>query len=243
MPKGKRGPKPKYDRAVFDRIFSEMAKGKTVVEILDSDSGTYPSPAAFYRIKKADPALQAEFEIAQELQCDYLAHRVMTLSRDVKQGDVIVSKGGKTQSSFYRDRLTAARDEATNLKWVLSRVDPRNRFTEKTAQQVTHAGRIDSTQRVITVTGGLPRTPLGSLSPEEREAAVREAAMTRVITRESITNPFGLDIAAIEAQDALDDATETELVEAEALERGPSPGDLAVLARMPINPADYDGDA
>jgi hypothetical protein len=288
MPKGKRGPKPKYDRAVFDRIFSEMAKGKTVIEILAGDS-TYPSDATFYRVKAADPELQAEFLIAQQLQCDYLAHEIRTLSRDVKPGDVIVSKNGKTQSSYHRDRLTQARDQANNNKWLLSKIDPR--YKEQSAQQITHSGSVDGVRRVIitgalpdeplgdysdadaeklladtarnyefkpaypggnprridskeadiVVTGGLPRVPLGELPEAERAAAIAAARKTRVVTRESIRNPFNIDVNAVEAEDARMEAADEAEIEAAA--REPGQGDLAVLARMSINPADYDGDA
>lgn len=237
--KGRAGAKPIYDKGVFDRVCAEVSKGKTLTEVLASDS-TFMSRPAFYACMKANPLWAADYEIAQDCQRSVLADEVLTLLDAVKEGDVSITKNGKTTASFSRDRINLAKAKADNRKWLLSKLDPR--FREQTAATITHAGRVDGVKTIV-VTGGLPTRPLGELPPGERDAAVREAAKTRTITREEIENPFGLDIAAIEAQDALDDATEAEVAAAEAVERGPSPADLAVLARMSHDPADYDDPA
>jgi hypothetical protein len=200
------------------------------------------SRPAFYAAMKANPLWAGDYEAAQECQRGVFADEILTLLDAVQQGDVSETRNGKTKASFMRDRIALAAKKADNRKWLLSKLDPR--FREQSAQTVTHAGRMDVTKRVIVVTGGLPTRPLGELPPEERDAAVAEAAKTREITWDQINNPFGLDIAAIEASDAYQEARQRRQAgEVEAAERGPSAGDLAVMVGLSGNPADYDGDA
>jgi hypothetical protein len=228
---------PIYDKGVFDRVCAEVAKGRTLTEVLAADS-TFMSRPAFYAAMKAHPLWAGDYEAAQECQRGVFADEILTLLDAVQQGDVSETRNGKTKASFMRDRIALAAKKADNRKWLLSKLD--SRFREQTAATITHAGRMDVTKRVIVVTGGLPRKPLGELPPEERDAAVREAAKTREITWDQINNPFGLDIAAIEAQRARMTSEEEREFDAEP---SLSPTDLAVLARVSGNPADYDGEA
>jgi hypothetical protein len=227
-----------YDPTVIDAVLKAVAGGKTLTEACRSDPA-FPTRSAVYGWISADPELKARYDTAREFQLEFWADQLIDIPDAIQIGDYM----GKLPDGTVVKLKTADKIKKASLQVeyrfkVLSRRS--QDYTER--QTITHAGRVDGVKTIV-VTGGLPRKPLGELSPEERAAAIAEAAMTRVITREQIENPFGIDVAAIEAADALEDATEAEVAEAEALERGPSAGDLAKLVGLSHDPADYDAPA
>ncbi|CAN7226562.1 hypothetical protein [Caballeronia sp. LjRoot31] len=225
-----------YDPAVIDAVLKAVAGGKTLTEACRSDPA-FPTRSAVYGWISADPELKARYDTAREFQLEFWADQLIDIPDAIQIGDYM----GKLPDGTVVKLKTADKIKKASLQVeyrfkVLSRRS--QDYTER--QTITHAGKIDGTKTIV-VTGALPRVPLGELPPEERAAAVALAAETRVITREQITNPFGIDVNAIEAEDARMEAEDEAEIEAAA--RGPSPGDLAVLARVSNAPEDYDGDA
>jgi len=225
-----------YDPAVIDAVLKAVAGGKTLSEACRSDPA-FPTRATVYGWISADPELKARYDTAREFQLEFWADQLIDIPDAIQIGDYM----GKLADGTVVKLKTADKIKKASLQVeyrfkVLSRRS--QDYTER--QTITHAGKIDGTKTIV-VTGALPRVPLGSLPPEERETAVREAAMTRTITREEIENPFGIDVNAIEAEDARMEAAEEAEIEAAA--REPSPGDLAVLARISNAPEDYDDPA
>jgi hypothetical protein len=225
-----------YDPTVIDAVLKAVAGGKTLTEACRSDPA-FPTRSAVYGWISADPELKARYDTAREFQLEFWADQLIDIPDAIQIGDYM----GKLPDGTVVKLKTADKIKKASLQVeyrfkVLSRRS--QDYTER--QTITHAGRMDVTKRVIVVTGGLPRKPLGELPPEERDAAVREAAKTREITWDQINNPFGLDIAAIEAQRARMTSEEEREFDAEP---SLSPTDLAVLARVSGNPADYDSEA
>lgn len=201
-PKKKRGRPIKYGWDIYQRIFEEVAKGRAVESVL-ADDPKYMDARTFYRALKADPELKTEFEHAEAVRFNRLAYESIALIDDVQEGDKILTKNGKTLSSFARDRLAKAIAQAKARQWLLSRLEPRFRD----AQKITHDGSVSA----ILVTGGLPDQPLGELATEEeKDRAIAEAQRPRRMTKEEINNPFGLDVAAREREIEEEQAAERE---------------------------------
>ncbi len=183
----KRGRPVVHKWPVFERVFSEMAKGRTVTSILAEDS-TYPSSAAFYKAIASDAELKKEFEVAQQTQLAVLADESLMLIDAVRDGDVSETKNGRTKASFARDRLAKAVAQSRARQWLLSKLAPAYKDASKVALEASVDG-------VIVVTGGLPDQPLGELETDaERDAAIVAARQTRVITRRMIDNPYDVDV-------------------------------------------------
>jgi hypothetical protein len=188
-----------YDRDCIGAIFALVAEGMTLTDACTSNPA-FPSRSTIYGWIQEREDIRKRYELAQEFQRAVYEDEVISLVDDVKTSDLImpVAPGIRIENRAS-DRLAKAVAQTKNRMWLLSKLS--QRFADKSSAAVAHSSSVDGMHRTITVTGGLPRVPLGSLPPEERAAAVAAAARTRTITRESIENPFNLDIAAIEAED------------------------------------------
>jgi hypothetical protein len=187
------------------------------------------------KIKKASLQVEYRFKVLSRRSQDYTERATITHSGSVNGVRHVVISGA------LPDEPLGDYSDADAEKLL---VDTARNYEFKPAYPGGNPRRVGGKYGDFAVTGGLPRVPLGELPEAERAAAVAAARKTRVITQESINNPFNLDIAAIEASDAYQEARQRRQAgEVEAAERGPSPGDLAVMVGLSGNPADYDGDA
>jgi hypothetical protein len=186
-----------YCDAVADLVLERMCNGESVNHICKDPF--MPNISKFFAWLTERPELKEKYTLAQQVLGYVAASRVVEVSGKARMGVSITHRADGTVDIVTADMVQRSRLEADSLKWYASKVLPQ--FSNEGAQRTSAVpGQQTATGgRTITVTGGLPRKPLGELPPGERDAAVAEAAKTRVITQEMVNNPFGLDIAAIEA--------------------------------------------
>jgi len=195
-----------YSDAVAEMIFARMCEGESLNHICKDPY--MPNITRFFDWINEDPVLSKKYTQAQQVMGQMAVLKAVEVSARARMGVTLTHRADGTVDIVTADMVARSRLHADTLKWYASKVLPMFSSEGGSVQRQNAVG--DSSvagggNRVITVTGGLPRKPLGELPPELREAAVALAAETRTITREQIENPFGLDIAAIEAQDAIDD--------------------------------------
>lgn len=102
---------------IIERLYDGLAEGKSIVDVFSADD--MPSRRYFYQMCNEDPEVDKALKFAREMQGDYFASRILTVSRGDHRKDV--------EGVIVDDKVAVMRDrlEADNLKFICSKMFPR----------------------------------------------------------------------------------------------------------------------
>jgi hypothetical protein len=116
----------KKDKAI-EIIFTEMAHGKSLRQILDHDN-TLPARKTFYEWIAIDQSLSNHYARVSEIRADMLFDQIIDIA-DENHNDVIITEDGIEITNH--DVIQRARLKIDARKWVLSKMVPK-KYGDKT---------------------------------------------------------------------------------------------------------------
>jgi hypothetical protein len=123
----------KKEKAI-EIIFTEMAQGKSLRQILNQDNENMPSRKLFYEWVAKDKELSDHYAKVMDLRSDVLFDEMIDIADDTSNDTVYTETGEKANSEW----INRSRLRVDTRKWILSKMNPK-KYGDKT--DITTNGR------------------------------------------------------------------------------------------------------
>ncbi len=108
-------------------IFTEMAQGKSLRQILNQDNENMPSRKLFYEWVAKDKELSDHYAKVMDLRSDVLFDEMIDIADDTSNDSVYTETGEKVNSEW----INRSRLRVDTRKWILSKMNPK-KYGDKT---------------------------------------------------------------------------------------------------------------
>jgi hypothetical protein len=116
----------KKEKAI-EIIFTEMAQGKSLRQILNQDNENMPSRKLFYEWVAKDKELSDHYAKVMDLRSDVLFDEMIDIADDTSNDTVYTETGEKVNSEW----INRSRLRVDTRKWILSKMNPK-KYGDKT---------------------------------------------------------------------------------------------------------------